>query len=434
MLVSNRIIVIDDNRDDLKAICDIFHDNGIGCRGFVYDPFDLPDEPLTGIRFLFIDMNLNPAAGGDIKSSLKDAIKHFISVDNGPYILIFWTNRVEEIESFINFINRDDDDVKLKLKPLHITHIDKNEFVASKDGLIDKIESILSSDIVKCIIKFDESVLEAATKTLNAVLSTINVSDMWGEQSKFDQACRLVFSKIAENVYGLTHAKTCPDMAIKEAIVPIFKHILLHNDDAYWNDYLTPLQNVRKGSELKFPDTFSIEKLNSILHIDTNNLDKKTICNRGAVCTFVEDNLEDNFKNTFGISYQDWFAITFPGVDKATRKKTQLIAVEFSAACDFSQNKKRTNKYILGVLYPQGLKDQIRKDQIGEYTYLFSFNFEIESKICSIGLNLNYTFTLTKGYKLLQDRPLFVLTKEIMDTIGHKYATHVSRIGFSSFG
>ena len=135
MLVSNRIIVIDDNLDDLNAICSIFHKNGIGCRGFEYDPFSLPEEPMTGIRFVFIDMNLNPAGGGDIKSSLKDAIRHFISVENGPYILIFWTNRVEEIDEFITFVNRDDDDVKLKLKPLHISHIDKNEFLESLDGL-----------------------------------------------------------------------------------------------------------------------------------------------------------------------------------------------------------------------------------------------------------------------------------------------------------
>lgn len=433
MLVSNRIIVIDDNRDDLNTICDIFHENGIGCRGFVYDPFNLPDQPLTGIRFVFIDMNLNPAGGGEIKSSLKDAIKHFISVDNGPYILIFWTNRVEEIEDFINFINRDDDDVKLKLKPLHITHIDKNEFIDSKDHLTDKIESILSSDFVKCLIKFDETVLIAAKQTLDGILNIIPFSDSWGELNQHDQICQEVFSKIAETTYGLEHAKANPDLAIKESIVPIFKHNLLNNGDTYWAEYLAPLKNARKSCDLNFPEGFSIEKLNSIMHLDCIHIPPHNIYSRGAVCSFLNQNFESNFKKLFNINYADWFGLTFPAITKEERKTAVPIAVEFSAACDFSQNKKRTNKYILGIMCPPQLLENVDKEKKGDYALYLPFSFEYNSNKWRLALNLNYTFTPISADLPFNEMPLFIFTKELMDMIGYKYASHISRIGYTSF-
>lgn len=431
MIENNRIIIVDDNEEHLNQLRQVFYDHGIGCKAFLYNGFDFPKEPLKGVRFAFFDIHLNQA--GDINSTLKDAIANYISIDNGPYVLTFWSSHVDNIANFIDFVNRENDDFRNKLKPICLTSIDKSEFLDPQKDLSGKVDSILSTDLVKCIIKFDESVLTAAQQTLNRILDIIPFTDDWGTSAQFNTICKNIFSKIAETACGLTHAKNAPDMAVKEAIVPIFKHLLLHNEDDYWNEYLTPLQDARKSSDIKFPDNFSIEKLNSILHIDDYNLEKKTIFDRGAVCSFLKEKFEDNFERLFGISYTNWFSLTFPGVNKEIRQKSIPIAVEFSAACDYSQNKKRTNKYILGVLYPMELKRQLKEEYKGEYAFLLPFNFEFQSEIWSIGLNFNYTFTIVQTESPLENSPLFLLTKELMDTIGHKYASHVSRIGFTSF-
>ena len=70
----------------------------------------------------------------------------------------------EEVSAFKAFINRTNDSFKQKLKPILVTCIDKVEFLSQESNLDTKIQEILSSDLVKCIIKFDESVLDAATK------------------------------------------------------------------------------------------------------------------------------------------------------------------------------------------------------------------------------------------------------------------------------
>ena len=96
---SNRIILIDDNTSDLEQLSKVFHDNGIGCRTFHYDSFY--DTPLKGIKILFLDINLNGAQSDQQRNStLRDALIHYVHEDNGPFVLVLWTNNAQWIDSF----------------------------------------------------------------------------------------------------------------------------------------------------------------------------------------------------------------------------------------------------------------------------------------------------------------------------------------------
>lgn len=53
MIENNRIIIIDDSEEDLATLRKVFYDHGIGCKGFVYDDFNFPKQPLKGVRFAF---------------------------------------------------------------------------------------------------------------------------------------------------------------------------------------------------------------------------------------------------------------------------------------------------------------------------------------------------------------------------------------------
>lgn len=431
MIENNRIIIIDDSEEDLATLRKVFYDHGIGCKGFVYDDFNFPKQPLKGVRFAFFDIHLNQS--GDTNSTLKDAIRHYIDSDNGPYILIFWSNNTELIDSFIAFVNRQEDDFKSNLKPLFITAIDKTDFLSPDKKLEERVDSILSSDFVKCIIKFDESVLIAARETINKILGIIPYPKNWnyGVSTESDLLTQQVFSNIAFSLSGLSYAKSNPDLAIKESIAPIFKHALEQSNDNYWRIYLKPLQIAETPKDLTLPKNVSTEKLNSIFHIDTTP-ENLSIRHRGAVCPFILNDKEDVFNNFFEITYNDWISKTFKYLhDNCDSNEIQLIALEFSAACDFSQNKIRTNKYILGVLFPSNFSPKLKKG-LAEFAYLLPFNFEYNDKEVAIGLNLNFTFNLPAANNILI-KPLFILSKETMDMIGHKYSSHLSRIGITSF-
>ena len=75
----------------------------------------------------------------------------------------------------------------------------------------------------------------------------------------------------------------------------------------------------------------------------------------------------------------------------------------------------------------------IDMDRRPESSYhLSGADFHTNNEDFQIWLNLNFVFGTIADDSRLGD-PLFVLKKEIMDMIGNKYASHVSRIGITSF-
>ncbi len=432
MIENNRIIIVDDVEEDLQKLSKVFYDHGIGCKTFTYDGLTFPNAPLNGVRFAFFDIHLSPSPENiALFSTLKDAISKYISEENGIYVLIFWSNRKDLVPEFIEFINRTDDSFKAKLKPIALEVLDKNEFINPDSDLETKLNAILSNDIVECLIKFDEAVLLAATQTLDNILSIIPFTDQWGKTDQFSSDCKAVFSKIAEASYGFAQAQRNPDAAIKEAITPVFESILKQNNDSCWKKFLTPLSDAGDSSELQLPMSVPTAKLNSIFHIDSYNIDHRLKTERGAVCPITEESIEDVFSNIFKIEYRKWIESTFKfkkGTDIEELISTSLpILMEFSASCDFSQNKKRTEKYLLGIIIDA--KHKIHP--AGEYTLILP-PFEYSGRDILIGLNLNYNFIDNAKFASM-DNPIFIIRKEMMDMIGNKYASHISRIGITSF-
>ena len=318
------------------------------------------------------------------------------------------------------------------MKPIALSAIDKNDFLDPTNSLEEKLETIFDIDIVKCLFSFDDSIARAAWQTLSEILNTIPFDESWGEIDKFSNNCKDVFSKIAINTYGFIHARKNPDNAIKEAIVPIFQYSLLKEDNRYWEEYLSNLQKAKKNEDINYPKNYKVSTLNTIFHIDTIHCECKT--NRGAVCLInsSDEKSLDMFEETFGCSYYDWYSRLLPGAQKKDRNQSTLIAIEFSAACDFSNNKKRTYKYLLGVIVSPDVYDKIEREKIGDYALLLPYIFNIQGEEKRICINLNYTFAAQATSLILKDT-LFVLKKEIMDMIGNKYANHVSRIGITGF-
>ena len=110
-----------------------------------------------------------------------------------------------------------------------------------------------------------------------------------------------------------------------------------------------------------------------------------------------------------------------------------MIALEFSAACDYSNKKNRINKYILGVVTDHFEIDTfLNKTRRSESSYhIGGCCFQHNDTNHNIWLNLNYVFGTFENDTRF-GKPLFILKKEIMDMLGNKYASHISRIGITS--
>lgn len=447
--VKNKIIIVDDRQDELDTLSRAFLDNGIGCRPLLYD--NAYFEPLSNIRIAFFDLNIGEKKVDDsgktpeeveklnsgVYNDLAVAINQYIAKDNGPFALIFWTKNKKIIDGFINYMQNPERGFSESPFPIVIDCIDKDEFINAnnENNLPQKLLEVLNLEEIKFLFNFETKANEAAENTINKLYEIIPKDKKWGENKFFFDNLGKILSKIAASTLGFEYSKENPNKAVYEGLLPILNSELINSDsEVNWEVILAPLYS----GKIISPDDIIQRKVNSVFHIEPFDLDKGK---RGSVIEL--DKFDNRVLESLNIyDLNEWFDKLFPfktngkGLIKKRfiRRYSKLIAIELSAACDYSNQKPRINKYVLGFLTPCfDTKNDIASSQRIESSYhLGGCDFHIEEYNFQIWLNLNFVFGVRSDDPRLGES-LFIMKKEIMDMLGNKYASHVSRIGITSF-
>lgn len=431
---NNSIIVVDDSKTDLERIARVFNTHGIGCKTIQYDVMSLPEKPLDGVKIAFFDINLqNSGDENAMFATLFDAIKHFIPIKNRTFILAFWTTNVNDIEKFKIFANREGNKGQIA-NPIKIIPMDKNSFGENDDSLSPFVDTIVDNPLVKCLFSVNDELAEAADVSLSNITSLIKVEEEWGKHENFEKRFKEVFAKIAWASHGYQNGHTDPDRAIKDVLAPIFGYELCNNGKKTWEEYL---QISEKNKS--FFNSISIDDiapyLNAILHINPNVYEPNQ---RGCVRTFKND--EDYFKNRFGYGTVTWLNDHLLGNHYKIKEQYQVVAMEISAACDYAHEKKRTHRYVIGLICTENdynsIKDlnKDRKTKLGENVYFPDLYFVHDKTIMSIIFDLNMLISEEECdlFKTLHE-PLFAFKDEFVNAVGSRYAAHSTRMGFTSF-
>ena len=441
MLVeNNRIILVDDSQEDLGRLTYIFSQRGIGYKAFQYDGIVFPESPLMGVRMVFMDINLSNS--GDENSQfavLEDALRKYVAKENSYFVLVFWTTHIDYIERFKAFVNRNPDNANVLPKPMLIASVDKTQFVDDDvAALEEKLSQVFDEKLVNCLFSFDDNIQRAANKCLTDIVNLAPFNDSWGNNTQFETNVRNLFTKIAIGSLGLKPAKENPDKAIKEVIAPSFLYDLMEIEQSTWKDFLK--MEGRPDEELKkiaFAEANTPAKLNTILNIDPSTEDAEA---RGSVRKMkMDDDAKGYFENAFALSVEDFIKTKMVDVkDNAFVNEATIVAVEISAACDYSNDKPRLHRYMLGIMskrkdYDDHVNEKKTK-QKGEHLLITPFDFVFDGDVCCMVFNLNYTFNeeATELFGKLGDK-LFGFKSEFMNSISDNYARHISRIGYASF-
>lgn len=449
--VKNKIIIVDDRQDELDTLSRAFLDNGIGCRPLLYD--NAYFEPLSNIRIAFFDLNIGEKKVDDsgktpeeveklnsgVYNDLAVALNQYIAKDNGPFALIFWTKNKKIVDGFINYMQNPERGFSESPFPIVIDCIDKDEFINAnnENNLPQKLLEVLNLEEIKFLFNFETKANEAAEKTINKLYEIIPKDEKWGENKILFDNLGKILSKIAASTLGFQHSKENPNKAVYEGLLPILNSELINSDsEVEWSKILTPLFSSSSFKEIVSPDDSIQRKVNSIFHLEPYAGEKDV---RGNVLEIDKTNSE--LLQTFNIADVTlWFNKLLPfnsdktAIKRARRKSAKLIAIELSAACDFSNKKERINKYVLGFMIPCiNVKEDINNEQRIESSYhLGGCDFNLGDENFQIWLNLNFVFGVRIDDQRLGES-LFIMKKEIMDMLGNKYASHVSRIGITSF-
>jgi hypothetical protein len=453
----NRIIIVDDDKSELETLTKAFLSTGVGCRPFEYEI--AYNTPLNGIRLAFFDLNLTTSRVDDtgktkeelitlnssVFNDLANAINQYISQDNGPYGLIFWTKNKKVIDAFKKYMQDVDRGFSSTASPYYIGLLDKSEIDDS--NILEKLSAIFNDDKIKFYFDFEEKARIAGASTIDKLHSIIPKDEKWGETDVYFSNLDKILSKIAVNVLGYDYAKLKPLKGVYEGLSQlVLKEFLESNSDINASVLMPNLCDSKTQKEISFPEKIIASKLNTIFHIEENtDFDSST---RGGVFELNLERLKpDNFNPSYHFSLSGYFKnlesfnadLFFRLKDSVPQKKLdeiktniKFIAIEISASCDYSQNKKRNNKFILGLLTPTIEQDLFDLKSISQsLLYKEIPNFYYNEKEYSLFLNLNYVFSDSDSNFI--NTPLFVLKKEIVDMVGNRYANHVSRIGITSF-
>ena len=460
----NKIIIVDDDLRELETLSRSFLDNGIGCRPFQY--INTYNEPLKNVRVAFFDINLGEKSiddtGIDLQETVKlnspvyndlaIAINQYIAKDTGPYALIFWTKNEKIKDGFIEYMQNPSRGFGDTASPVFIGCIDKTEFATkenevSQNELSKKLLSVLNDDEIKFLFDFENKSNEAGEKTINRLFEIIPKDEKWGDNKMLFENLGIILSKIAISTLGFEHSKENPSRGVYEALLPIMNYEILNTScDVKWEKLLSALFSSESPKNIVYPDKSIQRKVNSIFHIDATSL--ITTQTRGAVFDYVFDvsfpekilfNLFPYFsklEKEMNVRFNDFLSFNNTASDSEKnriRGNSKFIVIEISASCDFSQNKKRNNKYVLGLITPIFDKNIIDSNKIGDsvlHEDIPEFNFNQDEFF--IWVNFNFVFSDFQICKNI-GKPNFILKKEIMDMIGNRYANHISRIGITSF-
>lgn len=429
---NNSIIIVDDLPDDVNRITNIFNEHGIGCRGFVYDSVELIDEPLKNVKLAFFDICLS-TTGNDIEqfTILYEAIKSYISCENRDFVLVFWTSKPQMIEDFKKYIN--EREILDMPKPIAIKAIDKHQFIGHADRLQQTLSDLMEDPIVRCLFSFESELKSAANQCLRDVLQLIEFPDAWGDTAQYIENIKRVFAMIAIETLGKKRGSELPDLAIKEAFAPLFAHYLFESESCVWKQLFEGV-NITKIKN--FPNPAIVASLNTLFHLDFTTT--KEIDSRGSVRKIERGNVElaKLFEEQIGYNLNEWIYSVLLKKYKIEHDVLDLVALEYSAACDYSNAKKRTHRYILGVILPIDVALQLDNEgvKLGDAVYELPFKFMYRGQECTIFLHFNFSINEeeSSSNKILGER-LFSLKSEVMNMICDSHARHISRIGITSF-
>lgn len=446
------ILIVDDEQGEIDDLAYIFK-NDMNCevKTYLYEQDEMNHTKHKNIRIVFFDLNITATAidintiediNYKTNSSLRkvfndlaQAIIDVIHIQNNPYALIFWTKHIEVVNEFKKYIL--EREIALP-NPVHISGLDKVKFKNESDKK-SMVESVIKDTIFYNLMTFEKILQNEVKNFMFNILDIANEDSMsvWDEDS-YHVNLQLFLRTIASTHAGFNRAKANPSKSLTEALVPIIidKFIKSASRENIW-DELLDFSNINK-KDCHFTENNNLPKLNSLFHIDKH---PKSFDTRGAV--FRIENPKVFFKEKFNYKNQKRvIAETIIDFPSASREEIQFILIEVSSACDYSQNKVRFNKYIVGLKLPKKCYDlymdslQVNRNLLKQSVLDLKSSFfdEVNNEYFNIFLNKN--FVLTLNHNELDEnniKHLFNFKKEMMDYIGNAYANHISRIGTSLF-
>lgn len=481
------IVIIDDKINEAIPLM-----NAFGKRGIAYTYYDgkrknYPDQPLDCVRFIFLDMHLDEAAGvvngnKNVIGPLMSGLSKIVGEENGPYVIMVWSKH--DSQHMEDLRNAAFDGDELKSKPIAILNMEKAECFdivyaeetsvegndvewKLRDGGLEIIEQTLedqinSVDAFELLYNWENGIRESARDTIKSIGELFDKdNEAWNDNLK---TCFVRIAKayagemlgetnidIIRNVYYSLNDIICDRNCVLTEIIS--------NKSMHEYGFLQKINGINGCAEL----IQVIDGRTYILSLDSGMYrlykDKKKISEGKNIRKIFEDqkpedslvrkSLGDIYWNSIGsinallhLRHYILDKIRPGNVYRGTNEmKNEIcnahniseelrddiigIELEVSPICDYAQNKRMRIRILPGIMALDNVIDI--NNEKSKYTYITA-PICIEGQARRLLFDFRY-FTSEKEEYLRGKNALYAIGDGLLQNIKENLSTHGSRGG-----
>ncbi|WP_421339910.1 hypothetical protein [Aeromonas veronii] len=481
----NDIIIIDDNKSELHALSDAISEMGFPSLAVHFNIEKIAEIPKpsyipSGIRVIFVDINLAPSAGApkisDCATPVYKAIKNFIET---PYVLIFWTKSSEsfETQSLVNRIVDENQNVDIPYplgcllfhSTLSKSSVTNGNLDLSTEGnsycpkkIRSEIDKIFNKNLfLSSIASWADAVSSSAYGAISDILN-IPEKDGWMDDSKYQEKIKNLLIHLACSSGGKVAARNDIGMAVQESLVPLIRDKIAKNENSHSvGEKFNALFNDTEIDYKHDPATTKTTPLiNTTINIDVfestrnNFISDYGFVERGCFIKIKEAWIGNNYRNfhsfinrvDLSILKKNYF-LKDNELNQQLQKGNSSLEneldrcpiglIEISAACDAANRKNVHHRGVFCLLIPTDCSSIIKCAGINKNRYAHDGIQHIKGiyriKDTNYHILINSREIHSFCYKtFLYEQPLFrmreELTQHVIDIVSH----YSSRTGIFS--
>lgn len=481
------IVIIDDKIAEAVPLMNALAKRGVAYSYFDGKPKNYPKYPLDCVRFVFLDMHLDEAAGAtngnkNIVSSLIAGLDAVVGEKNGPYVIMLWSKHdSQHLQEFKEAVI---DNNGLQCKPVAILNMEKTncfEIIDNmdengkrgevewklKDNGLEIIENILENQIraidsFVLLYNWENGIRNSAKETIRTMGKIFDDdSQTWNENLKASfvrmakayagKMLELTNEKIIQNAYysmnDIVNDFNCVevnqnvdvfgyDINVLQTKVDIKGHVIIaevYDQKEYILSYDTNTYYLYEEGKLVCQKG-NIEKLLNSNNDEYEKVKKKlydtymnSVCNINSLLNIRNYVLDQKRPGNIYAASEDIKKelCTMHKIDMLWENKIKGIELEISPLCDYAQDKRTRFRILPGLEIPYDLN--INKHNNSKHTFI-SIPMMIDGERKQLLFDFRY-YTSEKLDYLDGKKPLYAIGDGLLQTIKEELSTHGVRSG-----
>ena len=430
MFMSPRVVAIDNDPGDLKALVEGLNLSGIECLAVPFPEGVSSLEHCPNLRVLFADLHLEE----DSESS--DSNRYFATIGGliedplgpqGPYFIVLWTKYPKEKDALMNYLEQRLEGVSTPFTVVALdkkNYLDAQKILDSEKLVTDIMQISTTSPQFFALLDWENHLLTAAGDTVASLLGLVRGAGSTTDRSEL--LSRLLY-KLAEAAAGPEHFNNDRFRAVNDALLPVLADRIssLHSGSVndVWQNAFDPGEH---NQALSKEEVASLNRLIHIAHSFEHSLGNE----RGAVVALPVRFTANGFSKEFAIEEAKAVAEEFfCSSPSSGDPKYRWVLVQSQPACDYAFNQPGTLPFYLGLEFPSEYE---RKNGYPRASLWRSPRYEFDGAERLLHISARFPVSLS-SYEAIVMAPLYRLREQILENLIQHLHSYGSRLGILSF-